>query len=123
MADLGSIALDIYTDTPLNSRRVVSTVIYRPPTLLDLKLTDIDTSGSISGVVKIDDVLTAGVRVGLYDRTNMQLVETAVSDNIGAYSFLYLDTNYIENYFVIILDPKTSAPWNHSAVLDHLTPG
>ena len=123
MADLGSIALDIYTDTPLNSRRVVSTVIYRPPTLLDLKLTDIDTSGSISGVVKIDDVLTAGVRVGLYDRTNMQLVETDVSDNIGAYSFLYLDTNYIENYFVIILDPKTSAPWNHSAVLDHLTPG
>lgn len=121
MADLGSKGLD--PSPTICSRVIVSPAVYKRSTNADTNELQIDTSGVISGVVRVATVVTAGVRVGLFHRSNMQQIAMAVTDNVGAYVFRDLDKTDLQNYFVVILDPNAASPWNYSLVRDHLTAG
>lgn len=119
MADLG--AIGVIPSKAIYARTIVSPLVYRPSTKEDPSELSIDTSGTISGVVQVGGVNRQGVHVGLFHRSNMQPVAQAVTSNAGAYSFAGLDKSDLKNYFVVFLDPNTSAPWNYSLVRDHLT--
>ncbi len=104
-------------------RPVVSPRVYSQPTLLDPNPLSIDVNGSISGVVKIAGVPTEGVRIGLFHRSNMELIATTISSNTGAYIFRFLDRSDLKNYFVTFLDPATDPAHNYTLTRDHLTAG
>lgn len=107
----------------LLKRPVVSQLVYRRPSLKDPHEFSIDVEGVISGVVKINGVNTEGVKLGIYHRSNMNLISTTISSNTGAYSFKYLDRSDLANYYVVCLDPRVSLQWNYTLANDHLSAG
>ena len=82
-----------------------------------------NVAGRISGTVKISGVTAPGVVVRLYYRDNGNLIEQAISDASGDYSFAGLDTAALNAYYVVFIDPKTSSPYNYTVARDHITAG
>jgi hypothetical protein len=123
MADLGNVAVNCGTENSMGYRLVVSPKIYVQSAPGDTNILDIDTTGSISGVVKITGVPTQYVRVGLFHRISMNLIANAITNNTGVYTFTGLDKTDLNNFFVTILDPQVNPTYNYTLTRDHLTPG
>lgn len=82
-----------------------------------------NVSGTISGIIKINDVVVSNVRVALIYRSNMLPLDFTFTDGAGAYSFSGLNPNDIGEFMVIAIDPQIGSPYNYTIARDHLTPG
>lgn len=76
-----------------------------------------DVSGVITGVVQVQGVPTANIRVTLHHRRSGLMIAGALTDKAGAYSFANLDKTSAD-YFVIAL---TEQPYN-AMIYDKITP-
>lgn len=127
MADLGAIASEPVQDTfraPIVSPKIYPLILTSAaPAVADQQPLTVDAGGSLGGVVKIAGVATSGALVGLFHRPTMQLLQRAWTAADGSYNFGGLDRAALGSYFVIALDPATSAPWNFSGVNDRLSAG
>lgn len=121
MADIGAVGRSIITTAA--SRKVVPSVVYRQRAAGDPAPISFDVSGTLSGVAETFGVPKAGIRVGLYYRSNMQLIAAAVTDASGAYSFDGLNRSDLEAYFIVAQDPSETPPFLGTQVHDHLTAG
>lgn len=123
MAHLGSVSIIGGDYREVQKRKTLSLLIYHHPTLLDPNELNIDSSGTLSGIVSIASLPTANIRIGLFHRSSMNILEQQRSGVDGTFSFYGLDINDLKNYFIVFLDPQENASYNYSSVRDHLTPG
>jgi hypothetical protein len=76
--------------------------------------------GAIFGIVSENGIAKAGGRVGLYDRSTMQLVYRTTADALGGYRFTGLNQN-TSDYLVVALDDDGS-PAKNALVQDYIQP-
>ena len=79
--------------------------------------------GTISGNVKISGANAGGVVVRLYHRDNGALVDQAVSNSSGNYSFVGLNTADPKAFYVVFVDPNKDAPYNYTVARGHISAG
>lgn len=77
--------------------------------------------GKRSGIISLSGTPVAGVLVRLYLRDSGVLVSQQHSKADGSYEFVGLDPTALNQYMVMMVDPKTEAPFNYTLVQDHLT--
>lgn len=80
-------------------------------------------NGTISGNVKISGANASGVVVRLYYRDNGALVDQAISNSSGNYSFVGLNTADPKAFYVVFVDPNKDAPYNYTVARDHISAG
>lgn len=121
MADLGAIGAlvsdSIYSNV-ITHRNIQSAT--HPNEIMSLNG---DVAGTISGIVKINNVAAVGVRVALVYRSNLLPIGFTFTDINGRYSFGGLNRNDTGSFMVIAIDPRETSPYNYTIVSDHLTPG
>jgi hypothetical protein len=76
--------------------------------------------GAIFGIVSEDGVAKSGGRIGLYDRSTMQLVKKTTADALGGYVFTGLDPTTTD-YLVLAVDDDGS-PAKNALVQDYIQP-
>lgn len=92
MADLGSVSIRLFSPF-----RVVMVRYYRP---IEPVVGDPDKTGEITGNVKILGTNQVNKKVFLYWSVNGKLIDTALTDQNGDYTFSGLDKN-TSNYYVV----------------------
>lgn len=119
MADLGSIGKKLPTGlySKVGPVAILGSVSPSEP------FAGYPVNGSISGNVKISGVNVGGVVVRLYYRDNGALVDQAISNSSGNYSFVGLNTADPKAFYVVFVDPNKDAPYNYTVARDHISAG
>lgn len=116
MADLGSIGKKL--PTGLYSKVGPEAILGK-----GAQLAGYPVDGTISGNVKISGANAGGVVVRLYYRDNGALVDQAISNSSGNYSFVGLNTADPKAFYVVFVDPNKDAPYNYTVARDHISAG
>ena len=119
MADLGSVGQKL--PTGLYSK--VGPVAILGSGAQNPSLAGYPIGGTISGNVKISGANAGGVVVRLYYRDNGALVDQAISNSSGNYSFVGLNTADPKAFYVVFIDPNKDAPYNYTVARDHISAG
>lgn len=116
MADLGSVGQKL--PTGLYSKVGPEAILGKGGPLAGYPV-----DGTISGNVKISGANAGGVVVRLYYRDNGALVDQAISNSSGNYSFVGLNTADPKAFYVVFVDPNKDAPYNYTVARDHISAG
>lgn len=119
MANLGSVGQKL--PTGLYSK--VGPVAIIGSGAQDPSLAGYPVGGTISGNVKISGANAGGVVVRLYYRDSGALVDQAISNSSGNYSFVGLNTADPKAFYVVFIDPNKDAPYNYTVARDHISAG
>ena len=119
MADLGSVGQKL--PTGLYSK--VGPVAILGSGAQNPSLAGYPVGGTISGNVKISGASAGGVVVRLYYRDNGAIVDQAISNSNGNYSFVGLNTADPKAFYVVFIDPNKDAPYNYTVARDHISAG
>ena len=119
MADLGSVGQRL--PTGLYSK--VGPVAILGSGAQNPSLAGYPVGGTISGKVKISGANAGGVVVRLYYRDSGALVDQAISNSSGNYSFVGLNTADPKAFYVVFIDPNKDAPYNYTVARDHISAG